>query len=394
MARSLPALLVMLLCAACSVPPEDSGTIGSAPESPRQVFRDENRAVLGLQVGKTLYLSATGPEDPQGPIDAQTRSAMERMGETLGKAGLDYSNVVSCHVHLSDMDNYADMNSVYGSFYEEGRYPARTTLELPGLPQEAGVLLMCVAYADSTEISVITPPAEEIPPAMGPYSPAVRAGGTVYLSGQGGRNPKTGELPPSASDQAEQTIKTIRTILAAAGLTFDNALLASTYAPPSTDRADIDSALAASFSPGGAPSGASVGLSRLPGDIAVEITFVAADDNYITRLFTHNEPPTPVSSPASLSGSVVYTSAMSGDGATLQEQFEGSLAKHTTALGHALMDLTHVVRVIAYLTDLDDLEELRSLVSSTFPSSEPALVALQVRHPEGTDVALEIIATK
>lgn len=115
---------MILLWAGCSAPPEDSDGIGAVPESPRQVFRDENGAVLGLQVGKTLYLSATGPEDPQGSIDAQTRSAMERMGETLGKAGLDYSNVVSCHVHLSDMDNYADMNSVYGSFYEEGRYPA------------------------------------------------------------------------------------------------------------------------------------------------------------------------------------------------------------------------------------------------------------------------------
>lgn len=394
MERSLPALLVMLLCAACSAPPEDSETIGTAPETPREVLRAEDGGVLGLQVGKTLYLSAAGPEDPQGPIDAQTRSAMERMGDTLGMAGLDYSNVVSCHVHLSDMDNYADMNSVYGSFYEEGRYPARTTLELPGLPREAGVLLMCVAYADSTEISVITPPAEEIPRAMGPYSPAVRAGSTVYLSGQGGRDPKTGELPPSATDQAEQTIETIGTILAAAGLTFDNVLLASTYAPPSTDQADIDSALADSFSPGGAPSGARVGLSRLPGDIAVEITFIAADDSYITRLFTHNEPPTPVSSPASLSGSVVYTSAMTGDGATPQEQFEAALAKHATALDHALMDLTHVVRVIAYLADLDDLQEVRSLVSSTFSTSEPALVALQVRHPEGTAVALEMIATK
>ena len=292
------------------------------------------------------------------------------------------------------MDNYADMNAVYGSFYEEGRYPARTTLEVPGLPLEAGVLLMCVAYADSTEISVVTPPAQEIPPAMGPYSPAVRAGGTVYLSGQGGRDSKTGELPPSATDQAAQTIKTIGTILAAAGLTFDNVLLASTYAPPSTNQADIDSALADSFSPGGAPSGARVELSRLPGDIAVEMTFIATDDNYITRLFTHNEPPTPVSSPASLSGSVVYTSAMSGDGATIQEQFEASLAKHATALDHALMDLTHVVRVIAYLADLNDLPALRELVSTTFPNAEPALVALQVRHPEGTDVALEMIATK
>lgn len=394
MARTLPALLVILLSATCSPPPEGSGSVSAPPESPRQVFRDENGTVLALQVAKTLYLSAVGPADPQAPIDAQTHSAMESMGGILSKAGLDYSNVVSCHVHLSDMDNYADMNSVYGGFYEEGRYPARTTLEVPGLPQDGGVLLMCIAYADSSELSVIKPSPDQIPPAMGPYSPAVRAGRTVYLSGQGGRDPQTGELPQAPSDQAEQTLRTIRTILAAADLTFDNALLASTYAPPSTDHADIDAVLADSFSPGGAPSGARVGLSRLPGDIAVEITFIAADDNYITRLFMHNEPPTSVSSPASLSSGVVYTSAMAGDGATFQSQFESALAKHTTALDHALMDLTQVARVVAYLADLDDLPELQSLVSSALPESEPALIALEVRHPEGTDLALEIIAVK
>lgn len=394
MARTLPALLVILLSAACSPPPEGSGSVSAPPESPRQVFRDENGTVLALQVAKTLYLSAVGPADPQAPIDAQTRSAMESMGGILGKAGLDYSNVVSCHVHLSNMDNYADMNSVYGGFYEEGRYPARTTLEVPGLPQDGGVLLMCIAYADSSELSVIKPSPDHIPPAMGPYSPAVRAGRTVYLSGQGGRDPQTGELPQAPSDQAEQTLRTIRTILAAADLTVDNVLLASTYAPPSTDHADIDAVLADSFSPGGAPSGARVGPSRLPGDIAVEITFIAADDNYITRLFMHDEPPTSVSSPASLSSGVVYTSAMAGDGATLQSQFESALAKHTTALDHALMDLTQVARVVAYLADLDNLPELQSLVSSAFPGSEPALVALEVRHPEGTDLALEMIAVK
>lgn len=394
MARTLPALLVILLSAACSPPSEDLGSVGTPPESPRQVFRDENGTVLAVQVAKTLYLSAVGPADPQAPIAAQTRSAMESMGGTLGKAGLDYSNVVSCHVHLSDMDNYADMNSVYGGFYEEGQYPARTTLELPGLPQDAGVLLMCIAYTDSTEISVIKPPADQIPPAMGPYSSAVRAGRTVYLSGQGGRNPQTGELPPVPSDQAEQTLRTIRTILAAADLTFDNVLLASSYVPPSTAHADIESVLADSFSPGGAPSGARVGLSRLPGGIAVEITFIAAGDNYITRLFMHDEPPGSVSSPASLSSGVIYTSAMAGDGSTFEEQFESALAKHTTALDHALMDLTQVARVVAYLADMDDLQELQGLVSSAFPGSEPALVAVEVRHPEGTDVALEMIAVK
>ena len=394
MRNLIATLLVILAGLACSAPPEESASDGSPATTQRQVFRDENGATLALQVGKTLYLSAVAPADPQAPVDVQTRSAMGRLGETLGKAGLAYSNVVSCHVHLSDMDSYKDMNSVYGSFYSEGSYPARTTLELPGLPGGAGVLLMCVAHTDPSEVEVVKPPADEIPPAMGPYSPAVRAGSTVYLSGQGGRNPATGELPEAAGDQAQQTLQTITTILRAAGLTVDNVLHASTYAPPSTDPAEIDSALADAFSPGGAPSRASVSLARLPGDIAVEITFIAAQDNYITRLFMHDEPPTPTSSPASLSGGVVYTSAMSGNGAIFQEQFQTVLEKHRSALDLALMDLSQVVRVIAYLADLGDLGELRGLISTTFPETEPALIAVQAHNPSGVELALEMIAVQ
>ena len=208
--------------------------------------------------GQTLYLSAVAPENTQGSVADQTHSAMDRLGEVLGMADLTYGHVVSCHVHLSDMDNYADMNSVYGSYFSPGGYPARTTLEVPGLPQGSGVLLMCVAYADASEIEVIRPSEDKIPAAMGPYSSAVRAGSTVYLSGQGGRDPATGELSETGAGQGERTLLTIGTILEAAGLDFDNALLASTYSPPSTDQAGIDSALEAVFSPGAAPSRANV----------------------------------------------------------------------------------------------------------------------------------------
>ncbi len=344
--------------------------------------------------GQTLYMSAVSSENTQAPVADQTSSAMDRLGEILGMAGLDYSHVVSCHVHLADMDDYADMNSVYGSYFAAGGYPARTTLEVPGLPQGAGVLLMCVAYADASGIEVIRPSEDRIPAAMGPYSPAVRAGSTVYLSGQGGRDPATGELPESAHGQAERTLTTIGVILDAAGLDFDNVVLAGTYLPPSTEQAGIDSALEGVFSPGGAPSRANVILSRLPGDIAVEITVVAVDDAYVTRLFMHDQPPTASSSPASLSGGVVYISAMPGSGATFREQFAGALRLHESALDLALMHLPDVVRITAYLSDLEDLGELHSLVSETFTESEPALTAIQARNPDGVAVVLETIAVQ
>ena len=291
MRPSVPILLAALICAACSPDAtEDAGTpVRSTTE--REAIRDEDGRTLAVLAGKTLYLSGVQPSDVSAPIAGQTTAAMGRLGQTLERAGLDYSHVVSCHVHLADMDHYSDMNSVYGSFFDEGGYPARTTLEVAGLPEGAGILLMCIAYSDATEIEVVRPPETEIPPAMGPYSPAVRAGRTIYLSGQGGRNPTTGELADSTSEQAEQTLRTIGTILEAAGLAYDNTVLANSYFPPASEAGAIDSAYEDIFDPGGAPSRANVALSRLPGDIAVEITFVAVNDNYVTRLFMHNQVP-------------------------------------------------------------------------------------------------------
>ena len=73
----------------------------------------------------TLYLSAISPTDPNSPIADQTHSAMRRLGEILGMAGIDYPQVVSCDVQLSDMENYAAMDEVYGSDFPEVDFHAQ-----------------------------------------------------------------------------------------------------------------------------------------------------------------------------------------------------------------------------------------------------------------------------
>ena len=385
---------VALATVACAPRKHEQTGDSTALAVQREILRDEANRTLGVLVGKTLYISGIEPSEAEAPIGDQTKSAMERLGEVLSKESLDYSNVVSCHVHLSNMEDYADMNSAYGSYFKQGAYPARTTIEVGGLPRDSGVLLMCVAYTDSAEIAVVRPPASEIPPAMGPYSPAVRAGPTVYLSGQGGRDPATGEIAESAGAQAEQTLQTIGIILRAASLGYDNTVLASSYLPPSSSIEEIDRVFENLFSPGGAPSRATVGLSRLPGDIAVEITFVAVDDDYVTRLFMHDQPASALSSPASLSGKVIYTSATPGQGATFGEQTQHALETQAAVLRLALMDFPNVVRVTAYLSDLANLGELQAALSQAFPDAMPALVTIQARNPADTAVSLEMIAVQ
>ena len=60
------------------------------------------------------------------------------------------------------------------------------------------------------------------PAAIGPYSQAIEANGTLYISGQLPVNPATGEVPSTIEEQVEQCFANIKAILNEAGYTFDD----------------------------------------------------------------------------------------------------------------------------------------------------------------------------
>jgi 2-iminobutanoate/2-iminopropanoate deaminase len=59
--------------------------------------------------------------------------------------------------------------------------------------------------------------AANLPSPVGPYSPGITAGNLVFVSGQAGRDPSTGEIADDVEAQTEQTLKNIAAILEAAG---------------------------------------------------------------------------------------------------------------------------------------------------------------------------------
>jgi 2-iminobutanoate/2-iminopropanoate deaminase len=67
------------------------------------------------------------------------------------------------------------------------------------------------------------------PRAAGPYSHAIIAGNTIYVSGQGPFDPATGQMPSGFEDQAARTLENIKTILAAAGATMDDVVKVNVY---------------------------------------------------------------------------------------------------------------------------------------------------------------------
>jgi len=103
-----------------------------------------------VRVGNLLYLSGqigTLPgsrELAAGGIAAETRQTMENIKQVLEYAGSSMDQVVKCTVFLLNISDYAAMNEVYASFFENDP-PARSTLAASGLALGAQVEIECIA---------------------------------------------------------------------------------------------------------------------------------------------------------------------------------------------------------------------------------------------------------
>jgi 2-iminobutanoate/2-iminopropanoate deaminase len=118
--------------------------------------------------------------------------------------------------------------------------------------------------------------AEGSSPPIGPYSLGVWAGDLLFVSGQTPIDPATGTVASdNVTEQAHQTIKNVRAILAAAGLTLDNVVKATVFIKNMNDFAAINDVYASYFQKP-YPARSCVEVARLPRDVLVEIEVVAS----------------------------------------------------------------------------------------------------------------------
>lgn len=103
-----------------------------------------------VKTGNLIFVSGQLPLDPatgafpEG-IAEQTRQSLTNAKNILESAGSCMDNVVKTTVFLSDIANFAAMNEVYGTFFTEGNYPARSAFEVACLPKNALVEIEIVA---------------------------------------------------------------------------------------------------------------------------------------------------------------------------------------------------------------------------------------------------------
>lgn len=105
-----------------------------------------------VQVGDVLYLSGQigvaqdGVSLVPGGIEPETRAMMDLIEASLTKHGIGWSDVFKCTVFLADMAEWPAFNAIYATYFEEGRYPARSAMGVNGLALGAAVEMECLAY--------------------------------------------------------------------------------------------------------------------------------------------------------------------------------------------------------------------------------------------------------
>ena len=114
------------------------------------------------------------------------------------------------------------------------------------------------------------------PAALGAYSQAVKANGFVFVSGQLGIDPATGELAgDTAADQAAQALKNIKNILDAAGSGIENVVRATIYLKNVEDFAAVNAKYAEVFIGSVKPARCAFGGNNIPKGALVEIDAIA-----------------------------------------------------------------------------------------------------------------------
>jgi 2-iminobutanoate/2-iminopropanoate deaminase len=107
-----------------------------------------NQAVL---VDNTLYTSGQIALNPAtmelvlDTIEIETTQVMENMKAVLEAANMTFADVVKASIFISDMNDFAKINTIYGSYFDEKTAPARETVQVAKLPRNVNVEISMIA---------------------------------------------------------------------------------------------------------------------------------------------------------------------------------------------------------------------------------------------------------
>jgi reactive intermediate/imine deaminase len=359
----------------------------------------------GIVAGDFLYVSGQGGRDSEGglpdTVEGQVRRTLLNLQAIVEAAGLTLRHVVYSQVYLTDMAHHDAMDRVWREFFPTAP-PARAVVGVHRLPTGIAVEINAVAYRDLSRRQAVVPAGF---PASLSWSPAVKAGRRLFLSGALGADVATGAVPGEPDAQVQLALDNMRRILAAARLDFRHVVFVNPYLTAAASR-QMNAIYARHFEFGNTPARATIAVTNLPGGNTVQFTGVAIDDLSLRRAYRpKNMRPSATASPCVMADDTYYCSAKgpftpgpaSGPGhlqgiwvGSVEAQVRQTMRNLIDGLEEAGLGLAHVVATNVYLDDMNDFARMNRVYAQYFPTAPPtrttvAQVAPVDRTPRNED---------
>ena len=106
-------------------------------------FEGTGRMSKVVEHNNTLYLS--GLTNDEGDMKEQTAAVLAKAEAILNQYGSDKNHILSATIYVKDMALFADMNSVWDAWVENGNEPARACVEVARLPKDVKVEIEVIA---------------------------------------------------------------------------------------------------------------------------------------------------------------------------------------------------------------------------------------------------------
>jgi enamine deaminase RidA (YjgF/YER057c/UK114 family) len=224
----------------------------------------------GIRSGDVMFLSAVSGAQGGADVGEQVGAAMTSAGAVLEAAGMALADVVSARVVIGDAGAFEAMNVAYRAHLSKAP-PTRATVvaQLPD-PADKVALLFTAVRGDR---QLVAPPAGGAPPSPN-YSPGVRVGRSLFVSGFTGSGPK-GDGPRDIRGQIQFALAANERVLAAAGAGFGDAVEALVYVTESRFAADVAEVFRTTF-PRNAPAVSIVETRLVVPQALVEVVLTAA----------------------------------------------------------------------------------------------------------------------
>ncbi|MBA3648552.1 MAG: RidA family protein [Chitinophagales bacterium] len=118
----------------------------NTPDAPQPIGPYSQAIITGdlIFISGQIAIDPTGEKEIMTGIKEEAKQVMENLKSILSSAGVDFSHVVKTTIYLTDMNHFAIVNEIYGSYFTSD-FPARETVEVARLPKDYNVEISMIA---------------------------------------------------------------------------------------------------------------------------------------------------------------------------------------------------------------------------------------------------------